>query len=342
MDRSTSSRLCARISLRTGGVGAGSGGGGIARIVAALAPLVCAAPAFGQDETAQRVGEMTIQDMARWVAEHQGSVTLGLSVVSVFIVWKYRVLRVKGLDAGGRDVSPIPAVMWLFAAAATLFAFLLGQDAVRAFGLTGNGAIGDEAIRVLASAGTGAIFGSGMLWFVGRQAGNAGVKPDWADVPIGIGIFASIYPLVVLGGIVGTWIARGPDAVDQDPLAHKTLQLIAQNRGDPWIWLLVGVLVILVPIVEELIYRVYLQSSMLKLLKSRWAAVLVTGLLFVAMHWPVLPEGGKHAVVPLFLLAVSMGAAYERTGRLGVPITMHACFNAMNLLFAFMIEPIVR
>jgi membrane protease YdiL (CAAX protease family) len=62
---------------------------------------------------------------------------------------------------------------------------------------------------------------------------------------------------------------------------------------------------------------------------QRWVAVVVTSLLFSLVH-PV------WSMPPIFLLAVCLGYAYERTGNLWTTITMHAMFNTTStLLFIF-------
>jgi len=54
-----------------------------------------------------------------------------------------------------------------------------------------------------------------------------------------------------------------------------------------------------------------------------WLAVLIASMLFTAVHpmwmWP-----------PLFVLAVGLGYAYERTGNLWTTITMHCAFNSLS------------
>jgi membrane protease YdiL (CAAX protease family) len=59
---------------------------------------------------------------------------------------------------------------------------------------------------------------------------------------------------------------------------------------------------------------------------ARWAAIGITALLFAAMHpvwtWPL-----------IFLLAIALGYAYERTGNLWVPVTMHLVFNTFQTAF---------
>lgn len=307
-------------------------------IVGAAALAFCASPALGGDAVADaRVG-----DIAAWLNRHSGWVRAVLVTVSCFVIWRLDAVRPGGLEAGGRDVKPIPGLMWLFASMTTLLALVLGARVFAGWELMNRAPIRDEALKGMASSVLACIVGCGLLWFVAKQAPSAGVKPGWLDTPIGVGLFLLVYPLVVLAGVVGLWVSRGVGAVDQDPLAHETLRLIAQNRGDAWMWVLVGVLVVLIPLVEELIYRVYLQSALLRVVRSRWTAVVLASLLFAAAHWTILPEGGKHALAPLFVLSIAIGAAYERTGRLLVPVSMHASFNALNLIVAFMIDPMVR
>lgn len=58
---------------------------------------------------------------------------------------------------------------------------------------------------------------------------------------------------------------------------------------------------------------------------ARWAGVLIASMIFAAVH-------GEPAFVPsLFILAVGIGFAYEATGNLWVPITIHGLFNAFQI-----------
>lgn len=57
----------------------------------------------------------------------------------------------------------------------------------------------------------------------------------------------------------------------------------------------------------------------------RWLAIGVTAILFALVH-----EAGW-MIPPLFVLAVCLGYAYERTGNLWVPVVMHAIFNAVSV-----------
>jgi membrane protease YdiL (CAAX protease family) len=65
---------------------------------------------------------------------------------------------------------------------------------------------------------------------------------------------------------------------------------------------------------------------------ATWAGILVSAALFTVVHdawtWP-----------PIFVLAVCLGYAYERTGNLWAPITMHAAFNSISTVVYLLIAP---
>ena len=79
------------------------------------------------------------------------------------------------------------------------------------------------------------------------------------------------------------------------------------------------------PVFEEFLFRGFAYP----VLKQRWGAskaLVVVSAAFAAIHLH-LPSLG-----PLFALAVGLGLAYELTGSLLAPITMHVLFNAANVL----------
>jgi membrane protease YdiL (CAAX protease family) len=113
-------------------------------------------------------------------------------------------------------------------------------------------------------------------------------------------------------------------------IAHATLDQILAQRGNGWVIAVIAAAVVGAPAAEELTYRVFLQSAMARVLVNRALALVVTGTLFALVH-RVGPEPVPwHAIPPIMALGVACGVAYERTGRLGVPIVMHALFNAFN------------
>jgi membrane protease YdiL (CAAX protease family) len=86
--------------------------------------------------------------------------------------------------------------------------------------------------------------------------------------------------------------------------------------------------VILSPIVEELFFRGFLLTY-LKNYTTPALAIVLSGGVFACAHLNL------GAFVPLWFLGIVLGIAYEHTGSLMVPMTIHGCFNlatALNLL----------
>lgn len=109
--------------------------------------------------------------------------------------------------------------------------------------------------------------------------------------------------------------------------------LVSEAGGDPGTSLLVllyvvGVVIILVPVVEEMVVR--------GILINRWAvvwntrrAIVVSSLVFGACHWP--------RILSTFLFALFMALLYVRTRSLLVPIVCHAFYNAFAIAFTYLV-----
>jgi hypothetical protein len=88
-------------------------------------------------------------------------------------------------------------------------------------------------------------------------------------------------------------------------------------------------------VVEEFLWRGFLQQGLKATGIGVRPAVAVTACLFALIHLPALPEGARvGGVATLVVLGVAWGLLYERTGRIAAPIMAHAAFNVANLLIA--------
>ncbi|MEK6702096.1 MAG: CPBP family intramembrane glutamic endopeptidase [Planctomycetota bacterium] len=148
------------------------------------------------------------------------------------------------------------------------------------------------------------------------------------DGPIGVGLVAAAYTVVSACSAIAVWAAERLSDHAPNPIAHETLRLI---KDEPASWpaiVMSACAVIGAPIVEEVVYRLFLQTTLLKVTRSPWLSVILTAALFAGRHTGVVPW---HALPPLFVLGLAFGIAFARTGRLGVPIVMHAAFNAGNI-----------
>ena len=144
---------------------------------------------------------------------------------------------------------------------------------------------------------------------------------DLVGIPVGVIAQLAIVPLVYIP-LRAIW----PDTFSKLELEQRARELADKANG--WtVVLLVIVVVIGAPIVEELVYRGLLQKSMTAAFGALPALVFMS-LWFALMHptpieWPGLMVAGA-----LF------GAGLALTGRVGPGMITHAAFNATGLILA--------
>ncbi len=140
----------------------------------------------------------------------------------------------------------------------------------------------------------------------------------------GMATFALTLPWVLVASLLVSWVVTRwhLDA----PLQHDIFRLW---RSEPEGWTLFKVMtffsaVIAAPLAEELVFRGFLQTLLLRLSGKVWVAVAVTSVLFAWSH------GAWTMQVPIFILAMGLGLAYERHGNLWTCILAHLMFNAVQ------------
>ena len=106
--------------------------------------------------------------------------------------------------------------------------------------------------------------------------------------------------------------------------AQPIADLLATSNSSVVVGLIVAFAIAVAPVFEEFVFRGFAYPA-LKQRWGTWRALALVSAAFAAIHLHV-PSLG-----PLFALAVGLGLAYEFTGSLLAPITMHALFNATNV-----------
>ena len=104
---------------------------------------------------------------------------------------------------------------------------------------------------------------------------------------------------------------------------HPYLQALQEGSFEIVFWICMSA-VVMAPILEELIYRVVLQTWLQHLLTPNQALVL-TAAIFAAVHR--LPDA-----IPLFPLALILGYLYQRKRSFLAIVTLHAVFNGVNII----------
>lgn len=129
-----------------------------------------------------------------------------------------------------------------------------------------------------------------------------------------------LYFLVAAVAAIMAWWAKDiwPDIQPQEAVkAFKT-------AGSLPLKVMMGIAAVVVaPLVEETVFRGFIYG-VLKRYTDGWFAAVCSASLFAVVHMHV------GSFVPLFVLALALCAAYERTGSLLVPMWMHAFFNGTS------------
>lgn len=289
------------------------------------------------------VQNLRVREAMGELGQHWTVVVVVLSIVVLLFLAIAGVFRPSGVGSTVRDVKPFPSFVWLFVGLLILLVGPMAADAATSlpalYARTSGrdvhlDSVQLEALRLGSASIVGVVVGLVMVYLLNKSAKDAGLKIGGMDILIGLGCFLLAIPLVQLATIGSFALARQTMGEPPAEIAHETLQLIVDNRGHAASWVLIVAAVVCAPIVEELVFRMGLQSALLKLFGNPWPAVIATSLFFAGAHWTVLPDNGWHALGTLFVLSLALGVAFERTKRLGVPIAMHIAFNVLNVTLA--------
>jgi len=272
--------------------------------------------------------------------------TLAVSMLLVIaLLFAGGLLRPGGFaKAGLRDITALPAVVFFFAAFVVLLAQSSGASLVGHFAWVNEQGYSDFQMRTIVSTVSyllAMIAGFGMLFILRRSATTGdgldnGFGVGFLDLPVGLGCFLLAFPFIRILGLLGEFAYTQTQGQSPDGIAHETLKIFTDNPNDPWVMVFVGGAIIGAPIVEELVFRVYLQGALLKWFKSPWLSIIFTSILFASIHRLGPQPVPWFALPTIFAVGLTCGVAYERTKRVGVPIMMHMCFNLLNVLIVMM------
>ncbi|MFG0305621.1 MAG: CPBP family intramembrane glutamic endopeptidase [Phycisphaerales bacterium JB040] len=323
-------------------------------IVAALTltstPAGAESLAQGPLPVAQSVNEiagMSVDEVSRNLAQWKIPILLGLVALIGAFLMAGGLLRPGGFNSAGlREITSIPSAIWMFAALVVFLAMLSSGTVLERVEFYQNADLDDfqrETVVRLVGYLFGGVAGLGMLYVLGKSCDKGGMRLAPLDFAVGMGCFAIAWPLVELASECGTLLHRSlSDGADYYPEVHPILEHITSDPSSAWSWLLILGILVGAPLVQELIYRVFVQTAVLRLTGSAWFSILFSATAFALMERLLGSRGNEvpwHSLLPLFALGLACGIAYERTKRVGVPIAMHAGFNGLNLLLAFLFSP---
>ncbi len=167
----------------------------------------------------------------------------------------------------------------------------------------------------------------GALLWVSKRNGTGGFIQDFAlrfqardlwGIPLGM---ASQLLLVVLVTLPFQWMF--PSLFNKEAVEKRANDLFDAAQGG-WIVLLIVVVIICAPLVEEIVYRGFIQHNLAVAYGAR-ISLLLASFWFAAVHLQLAEFPG------LFAFALVLGLCFSRTKRLGLSIVTHVSFNATAL-----------
>lgn len=140
-----------------------------------------------------------------------------------------------------------------------------------------------------------------------------------------IGVPAGILGQLVLVNAVNWPLSKFfPDTFSFDDVSQRAKDL-ADTAPGAWMIVLVLIVVVGAPIVEEIVYRGSLHTNLVAASGTAVGLVL-TAAVFAAIHLEPIEFPG------LFVFALLLGVLRQWSGTLGMPIVAHMAFNATGLI----------
>lgn len=167
-------------------------------------------------------------------------------------------------------------------------------------------------------------------WYASTRSGSGSFVEDYrlrfgvvdlVGVPIGVLTQLVLVPLVYLP-LTRLW----PGAFSDDELSRTAEDLVDRAEGGGMVLLIVMVCVG-APLVEEIVYRGMLQGSFMARVDQKLALV-AAAVWFAVIHFRPVEYPG------LFVFGLVAGACLVATRRLGMSIVTHVAFNVTGLVLA--------
>ncbi len=165
-----------------------------------------------------------------------------------------------------------------------------------------------------------------------RELWRQTVEPWYHHIAIGVACWFVIYPLVLS---FGQAISLAIQYVFHHPSVEQVaVQQLRKTMADPWLFIATSLLVVtVVPLMEEFLFRGLLQSWLKRRLSHAPLAVGITSGVFALFHYSS-SQGltNIELLSSLFFLSCMLGFVYERQRSLWASVGLHGFFNFMSLL----------
>ena len=157
------------------------------------------------------------------------------------------------------------------------------------------------------------------------------IKTIVKDFFVAIVNLLTAWPLMMATITMTVFVAELIWGAEYQMQQHQQLEMITEYPQLPLRIMIVFVAVVIAPLIEEMLFRGFVQTtirSFFNIRNSAWPAIAASSVFFAIMHadpghWPA-----------LFVLGVCLGYSYEKSGSLFRPIFIHLFFNASSVATA--------
>jgi len=175
------------------------------------------------------------------------------------------------------------------------------------------------------------------------------IKTIAKDFVMAIINLLAVWPLMLAAVQATTYIAKLIWGTDYQIQPHEQLEMITEYTQLPDRIMIVFVAVIIAPLLEEMMFRGFVQTAIrsylgshfakrsqngvpLNIRNSAWPAITASSVFFALMH-----TNPAHWLA-LFILGMCLGYSYEKSGSLFRPIFIHLFFNASVIVTVLFLD----
>lgn len=154
----------------------------------------------------------------------------------------------------------------------------------------------------------------------------------WLDIGTAFTAWVISFPVIIFVNQGLDWIVTNIFKVSHAP-EQLAVQFLKMTLGYPVLFVLALLsIIVLAPLVEEILFRGFLQSFIRQNLGKK-QAIVITSLLFSLFHYsPEQKISNLTIVASLFAFSLFLGIVYEKRGSLFAPIALHSLFNTINVI----------
>ena len=149
----------------------------------------------------------------------------------------------------------------------------------------------------------------------------------------GIGYAAVAYPFIFFLVQIVHLLVNAFIPIQKEQLALLELRYL---QDTPWLFWLLGICIVtVIPFVEELLFRGFIQNFLMRALGTKWS-IITTSILFASFHYAP-AQGATNVLIltGLFSFSLLVGIMCLKKSSLATAVGMHAGFNGATLLLVY-------